>query len=332
MIFLILIPILFITTSIFLLFNYRVANYFKILDFPNKRKQHSKITPLTGGILFIILFFESVFFLHHFERKDLNLKLYVLPLVFFFLGILDDKKDLNANIKLIFLTIISSIILLSFPELQIKILNFLTVKNSINFKYSYISILFTSLCILLLINACNMSDGVNGLFLGFMIIAFFYLNLSYSEANNFLILIIIILTINFLLNLKNKFFMGDSGVFFISTLLSIEIIKAYNSEISDLKSVEEIFLILMIPGIDMLRLFFTRLNSNKHPFKADNNHLHHIILRLTNNNQAIALYFLLIIVPLISFKFKFLNSLNSILLGLIIYLITFIFFIKKKYN
>ena len=53
---------------------------------------------------------------------------------------------------------------------------------------------------------------------------------------------------------------------------------------------EEIFLLMMIPGIDMFRLFVERIARKKNPFKGDRNHLHHILLNsfseksFTNNN------------------------------------------------
>jgi UDP-GlcNAc:undecaprenyl-phosphate GlcNAc-1-phosphate transferase len=330
MIFLILIPIFFLTTYLFLRINYNLAKYIQILDLPNKRKKHSKPTPLTGGILFAILLFESVYFIYFQKKINFDFELYIFPSLILLFGLLDDKKDLNANIKLLILTIIYLTFLSIFPEFQIKNLNFLILEKKL--YLGNLSIFFTALCILLLINASNMSDGINGLFLGTMIIYFYCLSSSYEHKNILLILTIIILVINFILNIKEKFFMGDSGVFFISTLLSIEIIKAYNSKISNLKSVEEIFLILMIPGVDMFRLFCVRLNSKRNPFKADNNHLHHLLNTSINKSLTIIIYFLLMIAPIIVFKLKILNILNSILLGLTLYLITLIFLYLKNNN
>ena len=34
---------------------------------------------------------------------------------------------------------------------------------------------------------------------------------------------------------------------------------------------------MLIPGIDMIRLTFLRVLKGNHPFKADNNHIHHIL-------------------------------------------------------
>ena len=49
--------------------------------------------------------------------------------------------------------------------------------------------------------------------------------------------------------------------------------------------VEQIFMILMLPGIDMFRVFLLRISLGKNPFLPDNNHLHHYLLKFFNKYQ-----------------------------------------------
>ena len=42
---------------------------------------------------------------------------------------------------------------------------------------------------------------------------------------------------------------------------------------------------MMLPGIDMLRLFLERI-LKKNPFKGDRNHLHHLFY-LKNNSELV---------------------------------------------
>ena len=95
--------------------------------------------------------------------------------------------------------------------------------------------------------------------------------------------------------------MGDSGVYFCGFLVSYFIIKTYNYE--KIINVEEIIIILLIPIIDMLRLFVKRIYSGKNPFLPDRNHIHHII-QDKFGNKKIFLIFILLFVPLILIKFK----------------------------
>ena len=110
--------------------------------------------------------------------------------------------------------------------------------------------------------------------------------------------------------------------------MSLYITNRYNSINSNL-SCEEIFLILMIPGIDMFRLFCVRIYQKKNPFKGDLNHLHHLLIRKFNLLKSLMIYFFLISWPFV-FKLLFaIIDLNLILLNLIFYSIL-ILYLKNK--
>ena len=85
--------------SFFLLFLIsKVSYWFNLVDFPNKRKIHSKATVYTGGIaLSLTLVFSNLIF-------DINLNYLNLILSISFLisvvGFIDDKFNLNAGGKL----------------------------------------------------------------------------------------------------------------------------------------------------------------------------------------------------------------------------------------
>ena len=115
---------------------------------------------------------------------------------------------------------------------------------------------------MLLLNSLNMVDGVNGnsgiIFLSFFLLIF---NID-SELNFFLFLITVSLIIFLYFNFRNYTYIGDSRIYFISVFLSLYLIDSYNYNSSNL-SCEKIFLILMIPGIDMFRLFCVRIYNKK---------------------------------------------------------------------
>ena len=102
-------------------------------------------------------------------------------------------------------------------------------------------------------------------------------------------------------------------------VLGIFIMSAYNSKFSNIKSVEEIFLLLCIPGIDMFRLFITRLLNKKNPFKPDRNHFHHLLQLKFNNNWTICTYFSLTLIPLL-LQYIDINIIYSIFILIAIYL------------
>ena len=76
-------------------------------------------------------------------------------------GIIDDKIELNPNLKLFFFILFFFIFFNINNYLVLNNLTFSSFSNEINL--GYFGLLFTIFCALLLINAINMSDGINGL-------------------------------------------------------------------------------------------------------------------------------------------------------------------------
>ena len=127
-------------------------------------------------------------------------------------------------------------------------------------------------------NSLNLTDGINGLASGFA--SFWLLSLALitnDDIFKILILLSIFCIINTLIILKGKYFLGDSGTLFLGSLIGILTIFSYNDQLDlgNTISVEKIFIFFMIPGIDMFRLFLTRLLKKKDPFSGDLDHLHH---------------------------------------------------------
>ena len=146
--------------------------------------------------------------------------------------------------------------------------------------------------------------------------------------NGFAIEIAIVLIISSLffiyLNYSNKCFLGDNGSLLIAFILSYLFIKSYNNNIF---YADQIFLLMMIPGFDLLRLAITRIYNGNHPFKADRNHLHHILLQKYGSDKTLLITFFIITVPnVISFTLG--GTLYLILLTIILYFYC-IFFSKK---
>ena len=159
-----------------------------------------------------------------------------------------------------------------------------------------------------------MFDGINLQCINYCIITFLYLLIL---KNSFEILsIIICLFFLFYLNKKNMTFLGNSGSYLLSFIISYHIIFNYNQGL--ISNIEEIFIILMLPGIDMLRLFFQRIINKKNPFKGDRGHIHHLLLDNYNYKIAIISLSLILMLNLILLIFG-LNKLFIILISLIIY-------------
>jgi UDP-GlcNAc:undecaprenyl-phosphate GlcNAc-1-phosphate transferase len=305
-----------------------IAEKLGLVDIPDKKlKNHKKNTPVIGGILFVIITILILGF-SIYAKNILFIKILLLSLTCSIVGIIDDIYKIKANPKFFFTTLILLIFLTIFPELRINNIIFsdnFFIKN-LNFENKLVlSIAVTILCYQLLIHAFNMADGHDGIA---SLMAITWLAYIYFVKTNFQFLLPIMtaLLLFIYFNLKSRIFLGDSGNYFLSTLLGSLIIFNNNTYKNFLA--EEIFILLMLPGIDMLRLFLTRIKNKKNPLIGDRRHVHHFLFKRLNKEKTTLVYFLLFITPIFFLYFKILSENYIIILFLIIY-ITIISKFKK---
>ena len=281
----IILPILLTFLNI-LLFSFliKIFTKIKIIDVPDfSRKIHTSSVPLAGGTLFIIniflyFFFEIFIFENttYFQGYKEILSFLICSFLIYLVGLYDDKYSLRPNTKLILVTIIVTICISISKTFQLDFISFLFIEKIVYLEN--FGIIFTIFCFLVFINAFNMIDGVNGLSTTYFFICLTYLTLLNFNLNFFLFFTIP--SICFLyFNFKNKAFLGDNGSLLLGFVLSCLFIKTYNQKII---FADQIVLLMILPGIDMLRVAIIRIFRKKHPFVADKNHLHHLILNKYN--------------------------------------------------
>ena len=143
---------------------------------------------------------------------------------------------------------------------------------------------------------------------------------------NILVCLGVVALVFLFLNYTNRSFLGDNGSLFISCLLSIIIIKSYNF---NFLPTEDILILMIIPGLDLLRLSIERIIFGKHPFSPDRNHLHHHIVKRFSLNYSILILQLIFVTPfLIS---RIIDAYYAIILTVIIYLISFSYIFYKNH-
>ncbi len=293
----------------------------KLIDFPdNIRKIHKVPVAKVGGIVLILnLIFCSMYFQNYF----IEINFISLIILLFFIGLFDDIFNLNPYVRLIFIIFFVIVFLLLNKNFLIEKIYFEALnKHLLLGKYNYIITLF---CIVAIINAFNLFDGLNGLSLGYFIIIFCFLLIKFSILE--FLPIILICCILFFYNSKNKLFLGDSGVYTLSSYLGFKLIEIHNMYEQNLTA-EIIFLLLMIPGIDMARLFFERAINKKMFLTADKKHLHHYLFVKFGNIKSVCYLILFLLVPLIIYEAKLIPISVLIILKLIIYIFVIIY-LKK---
>lgn len=284
--------------NLFILYSFNfVSKKINLFDKPDSnRKIHlTPIANIGGLIIFINFIFFSLFSnIQHEILVTFSNQILIFCFMFLCVGVFDDKKNLNANFKLIIFLTLTTILLIFNDNFFITNLKFSFYEKELSLHSYSFSFIFSVICFLAFINAVNMFDGINlqcGLYFLFVSTIFLSKGL-YTDLYSTLIIGLIFFIY---LNKKNLCFLGNNGTYFISFLFSCSFIYSYNS--SNSFFVDEIFLIMIIPGLEMIRLTISRIVNKKHPFKADKNHLHHYLLNKYNLNKAVMISFIMFTSP-----------------------------------
>ena len=291
-------------------------------------KEINKKIPLIGGF-FILLGFNLIILTKGGSIvESYNSEILVILLLsnlFFIIGYIDDRINLSPYWKVLIFILLGYLIFNNFDYLMIKEIKFSFI-DKIIFLGQY-SIIFTLFAIFVFLNALNMFDGINGHTGSYV---FFVLcSLFYVSKEIIFIYFLFLIVLFFYFNLKNKFFIGNSGIFFIGTFFSLVFILFYNSNIFLFS--DDIFLIMFLPGVDLIRLFFTRILNQKNPLKRDHNHWHHILSKKFGINITLVISCIMFSLPFIFSNFFKLSNHYIIITFLFIYLLIF-YFCKKKTN
>ena len=226
--------------------------------------------------------------------------------------------------KLIFSSIIITAGILSDPNLIINRISISVLE--VEFNLNNLSQFFTILCILLFINAFNMLDGLN-LLAGVYALFLFVIIYIFKFHDPFLILILIPLCGFIFLNSRNKTFLGDNGSLLLGYLLAVVIIFCHN--VGKNIYADEILLLMLFPGLEMVRLSFSRILNNRHAFSPDRNHLHHLLVDKISDKLAIFVILSLIIFPVLFFYIINFKLIYIILLTIVMY-ISIILYLKSN--
>ncbi len=319
--------LLWLILLIFINYKYRdkIGKILNLIDKPDKiRKKHPFDVPLIGSFPLIIIFFSYSIIIE--PSNIILVKILFISFIFFIIGALDDLYEISYVQK----TIISIIILIIFlffnNELLIYKAVFETFDLNINLIKSH-SFILTIICLIILINTFNFTDGINGV--SSIIAALWLLSLMFltKNPNNYLVFFSICILLNAIPIFFGKYFLGDNGTLFLGIFIGLEIIHTFNLQTGNI-SYEKIFIILMIPGLDMIRLVFLRLMNDKNPFLPDRNHLHHILIDKYSLLKTLIIYSCLIITPIILSKIFSTQPIYIIIFGIILYFITYMKLIK----
>jgi len=279
---------LFILSLMLTYLTQKIFVFYKKFDDINHRSSHKTLATRTGGIgvFSSLLIVSSYYYFSEIELFDYSL---FIPLsVMFIVGVYDDFYSADFKMKFFLQIIVAKIII----DQGYVITNYHGLFGL--YEVPWILAQLTTLFVfLLIVNAINFIDGIDGLAITesiktILLIEFF--SASSTALTKLGIMIVLSLIPLYYFNFKKsqKVFLGDSGSLLLGTIVSIYIFYVLGNEYEFKESFQlnkTLFaiIVLIYPLVDLLRVFILRIKKGKSPFKPDNNHIHHLLI---NKNKS----------------------------------------------
>jgi UDP-GlcNAc:undecaprenyl-phosphate GlcNAc-1-phosphate transferase len=291
---------IFISAFTSFIFAFLAIKFFKpvaieigLVDKPSERKLHAGHIPLIGGIsIFLAVLMASLLWL----PNTLELRMYLIAsAMMVFIGAVDDKFDLKVRVRIIGQLIVASLMIYGVGG---YISNLGDLFGLGDVTLGPLGIIFTYIGIIVVINAFNMVDGIDGLIGSLSIntfasIAILFIMSGQTDYISYPLILatatIPYLIFNLGLNSKvKKIFMGDAGSMFVGLSVIWLLTMGTQNEHASFRPVTALW-ICAIPLMDMLAIVVRRYKNGKSPFKPDRDHLHHILQRVgLNSRQTLA--------------------------------------------
>lgn len=304
----------------------KVVSEKQLNDKPGKHKIHKKDTPTLGGIGifagFIFGFLMGVNgYMHYVAYFTAG------AMLLFFIGLKDDLIYINPWKKLA-AEIATALIIAVFTDVHFTTLHgFLGIQHLPDWAYYFITVFV----IVIIINALNLIDGIDGLAASIGIIASLFFgswfllsgDYGYTVLAASLIGALIIFLFYNLTDGPKKIFMGDTGSLVIGFTLAIMAIRfneidASGNSFMDLKSTPSVSIaVLIVPLYDTLRIIVLRAHSHQSFFVADNRHIHHMMLRAGLSHRQATLFISLFNIVMITIALL-LDGIGILWLGLVL--------------
>ena len=275
--------------------------YDLLIDLPNRsRKFHKRATPLTGGVsILIALLISGKLYI---DLNELNgfvpdftfqLLMTSIPLLGVFL--IDDylkgkNKHNNPEVEIkglrpshrIIIQCLLTMYMIFTTGIHLESLGDLFGFGEI--KLGIFSIPFTVFCVVGIMNAFNMIDGINGLCSGSAMLSLLFIGFYSGLIYDSMLVLVIGSMIGFLIfNLrffgkKREVFLGDSGSNLMGFWVAWSAVYASQNISYDMVPITVIWFVA-IPLLDCVALIFSRINKGISLASAGRDHIHHKLMK-----------------------------------------------------
>lgn len=268
----------------------KAAVYKGLFAETNGRSTHKKPIPVLGGVgVFAGFILSTSIVAGAYFTFELSYLITGL-LLMFIVGVKDDLLGGMPKKKLIG-QILAVLIICVLGNIRISNLHGFIGIGDIPYAFS---ILLTLFVMIVLINGFNLIDGIDGLASGAGILVSFVLGVWFYLTGNIACIVMCSALAGGLISFfyynvfskKNRILLGDAGSLTIGLVLGVLVVRFLQLEqFAEGSAVIEpapafAVSLFVLPLFDTLRVFSIRIAQGKSPFKADRQHIHHLMLEL----------------------------------------------------
>jgi len=278
-----------ILTTVFLYIFRKYAYKLDLVDYPGGHRKHDLPTPLVGGLGIYCGLMASLFFFP-FPLGESRLLMAGSTLLII-VGVLDDLHDLSSRSR--FGAQIVAALFMSWGA-GVTILDLGELIPGRLVELGVLAIPFTVFSTVGVINALNMADGIDGEAAVLSLIALGGMTLLVlGDARNTLLMGMVAITVVVFLafnmkwfGLQKSVFLGDAGSMYLGFTITWFIVELSQGMERAMAPVTALYL-LAVPLYDTVALLFHRMLEARSPFKADRDHLHHVLGRMGLSDHVV---------------------------------------------
>ena len=271
----------------------KLARAANVIDLPDERKIHSVEIPRLGGFAIAVAFAVSCLL---FLQIDTLIIAFLTGLLIITLtGLADDIWHIRPAIKFSG-EIAAALIFILYGGTELK--GFGDLIGIGPLETGMFAVPVTVFCMIGVMNALNLSDGLDGLAGGLSAIACIFLAYFSLQSGHWFNLALSVSLFGCLIGFlyfnsyPAKIFMGDTGSLVLGYILSSICVLSQKLEGGVPIAPISMALILALPIADTLWVMTNRVLRGESPFLPDNTHLHHklMALNLTHSGAVVVLY------------------------------------------
>ncbi|MDQ6960492.1 MAG: MraY family glycosyltransferase [Mariprofundaceae bacterium] len=265
-----------------------MAHAIHAIDQPDARKVHRQAMPRTGGLAMALAFGLTAWAFVPLQQEFLAFLVGMVVIVL--TGLADDVWHIRPWMKFVGETL-AALLFITLSHAMLH--DFGNLLGSGTLSLGSLAIPVTVFCMVGVMNALNLSDGLDGLAGGISVIVLLFLGLFAVVYHQWLSLAIAAGLFGCLLGFlcfnthPARVFMGDTGSLLLGYALSAIVVLLVQRGDGARVAPISMALILALPIVDTLLVMARRIYYGFSPFLPDKTHLHHRLLNLDLPHSAV---------------------------------------------